>query len=351
MPHSIRRVLVPLAVTACTLGTTFLSSPPATASPAPAATSVPTFIWSGADSAAGTDRDWSDGGNWQGGVAPAPGAPVDLAFPALTCVAKGKCGQVSVNDMAGMVVDRLTIVTAAVTGSGPVPPNYVISGDALALEGGIRATGTASTRFPTAPSLAVPLVVRGAQTWVVRTTSLYLDDLVSGGASDLLVYLGGGADILMTGGAHLGSLAMVGTHATHAGVDAGHNGQLYVPADEPFTVRGQVSVTDASAYFGGHLGALTTAGALLPLGGTSPPDEGVLGRTAPSPSTGRATCRSRPSSPTDRHTPSPGSTTPRSGRRARWPWGASRPSSPPAAPSPSGPSTPWSPPGAASRGR
>jgi hypothetical protein len=235
-----------------------------------------TFTWTGTDSAAGTNSNWSDGGNWQGGVAPTSSAPVSLVFPALSCQAKEPCGQVSVNDIAGMVVDRLTIVTSTVTGSGPVPPNYVISGDGVTITGGIRATGQKTTRFPTAPALNMPVRLRGDQTWFFDRTSFYLNDLVSGGSSSLVTYLGHGADVLLMGGAHLGGLAMVGTNAADAGVDSGHNGQIYVPTDQPFTVSGAVSVMDASAYFMGHFGSLATGGSQLPIGGSGPPNEGIL---------------------------------------------------------------------------
>src|SRR5579871_2163012 len=79
-----------------------------------AATAAPkTFTWSGADAAAGVSHKWSDPGNWQGDVAPAPGQPVNLVFPPLHCTATVPCGRVSVNDLTGMQVDRLTTETAA----------------------------------------------------------------------------------------------------------------------------------------------------------------------------------------------------------------------------------------------
>ena len=279
MPATIRQLVTILAAFATSAG--MVGSFPSQGG-ATGPTSVKTFTWSGTDSAAGTSPDWSDGANWQGGVAPPAATAVNLFFPALTCSAGRQCGQKSVNDIAGVVVERLTIVTGAVTGTGPVPPNYVLSGDAITLDGGIHATGQKSARFPTAPSLTMPVVIGGAQTWLVDATALYLNDPVTGGASArLLVYLGGGADVLMTGGAHLGALTMVGTNAAHAGVHAGRNGQIYVPTDVPFIVTGSVSVTDASAYFVGHFGSLTTAGAELPIGGSSPPSEGILSSDGP----------------------------------------------------------------------
>jgi hypothetical protein len=90
-----------------------------------------TFTWSGAHSAGGVSNKWSDPGNWQGGVAPAPGQPVNLVFPPPHCTATGPCGNASVNDLTGMRVARLTIETGAVTGQAPIGPNYGLSGNPI----------------------------------------------------------------------------------------------------------------------------------------------------------------------------------------------------------------------------
>src|SRR6266436_3896870 len=64
------------------------------------------FTWAGAHAIGpgGASNLWSDTANWQGNVAPTVGAPVQLNFQA---VAAG--GLVASDDIAGLVVDQLTI--------------------------------------------------------------------------------------------------------------------------------------------------------------------------------------------------------------------------------------------------
>src|SRR6516164_8054310 len=60
-------------------------------------------VWTGA---AG-NSNWSSVGNWQGGIIPTAGAPVDLEFPTVATT------YVSNNNIAGLVVNSLTIGTGS----------------------------------------------------------------------------------------------------------------------------------------------------------------------------------------------------------------------------------------------
>jgi hypothetical protein len=252
-----------------------------------AATVTKTFTWSGADSAAGVSQKWSDPGNWQGGVAPAPGQPVNLVFPPLHCTATGPCGNASLNDLAGMRVARLTIETAAVTGQAPIGPNYGLGGNPILLSSGLVLTGQPSKRLPNDPFNFMPIHLAGSQTWTMDRTEVFDYAPVTGPAAILTLKVAHGSDWLFqelgnqtgAGGADLGGMKLIGADPADTGQRAKRNGQMVVVAGAPFTVTGPVTVTDASAFLSGTVGPLSMVGSKLWLGASTPPQEGILAAT------------------------------------------------------------------------
>ena len=99
------------------------------ASPAQAATPVPTYTWSGTDADSGVNSSWSDGANWVGGLAPTTSGPVNLVFPNPTSCANG-CP--SNNNIAGLTVASFTTTNQNTTGgsvnlTGPLTINGNVS--------------------------------------------------------------------------------------------------------------------------------------------------------------------------------------------------------------------------------
>jgi len=261
-----------------------LIAPAAGAATAP----VPkTFTWSGTDSAAGVTDKWSDPGNWQGGVAPAPGQPVNLVFPPLHCTATGPCGNASLNDLSGMRVARLTIETAAVTGQAPIGPNYGLGGNPISLSSGLVLTEQPSKRLPTDPFNFMPIHLTGSQTWTMDRTEVFDYARVTGPTATLTLKVAHGSNWLFqelgnqtgAGGADLGGMKVIGADPADTGERAKRNGQVVVVAGAPFTVTGPVTVTDASAFLNGTVGPLSMVGAKLWLGASVPPQEGILAAT------------------------------------------------------------------------
>ncbi len=244
-----------------------------------AATAAPkTFTWSGADAAAGVSHKWSDPGNWQGDVAPAPGQPVNLVFPPLHCTATVPCGRVSVNDLTGMQVARLTIETAA------AGPGYGLSGKPISLSSGLVMTAQPSKRLSNDSVSFLPIQLTGSQTWTMDRSGMFDYAPVTGPDATLTLRVAHGSDWLFqemgtqtgTGGADLGGFKLIGADPADTGLRAGGNGQVVVTAGAPFTVTGPVTVTDASAFLTGTVGPLSMPGAKLLLGASVPPQEGIL---------------------------------------------------------------------------
>ncbi len=244
-----------------------------------AATAAPkTFTWSGADAAAGVSHKWSDPGNWQGDVAPASGQPVNLVFPPLHCTATVPCGRVSVNDLTGMQVARLTIETAA------AGPGYGLSGKLISLSSGMVMTAQPSKRLSNDSVSFLPIQLTGSQTWTMDRSGMFDYAPVTGPDATLTLRVAHGSDWLFqemgtqtgTGGAHLGGFRLMGANPADTGLRAGANGQVVVTAGAPFTVTGPVTVTDASAFLTGTVGPLSMPGSKLLLGASVPPQEGIL---------------------------------------------------------------------------
>ena len=259
-------------------------TPIAPAAGAATATATKTFTWSGADSAAGVSQKWSDPGNWQGGVAPGPGRPVNLVFPPLHCTATGPCGNASLNDLTGMRVARLTIETGAVTGQAPIGPNYGLGGKPISLSAGIVMTEQPSKRLPNDVFNFMPINLTGSQTWSMDRSGMFDYAPVTGPAAILTLKVSHGSDWLFqemgtqtgAGGADLGGLNLIGADPANTGQRAGANGQVVVVAGAPFTVSGPVNVTDASAFLNGTMGPVSMPGSFLWLGASVPPQEGIL---------------------------------------------------------------------------
>jgi hypothetical protein len=265
-----------------------LIAPPAGAATTARATTAPTpktFTWSGADSAAGVNDKWSDPGNWQGGVAPTPGQPVNLVFPPLHCTATGPCGDGSANDLTGMQVARLTIQTGVV--QAPVPPNYELYGNPISLSAGLVMTEQPSTVLPEDPVNFLPIQLTGSQTWTMDRSGMFDYAPVTGPTATLTLKVAHGSDWLFqetgiqtgTGGADLGGLKLIGANPADTGQRAGANGQMVVVAGAPFTVSGAVTIADASAFLSGTVGPLSMPGSQLWLGASVPPHEGILAST------------------------------------------------------------------------
>ena len=261
-----------------------LITPAAGAATAPA---LKTFTWSGTDSAAGVNDKWSDPGNWQGGVAPTTGQPVNLVFPPLRCTATGPCGNASVDDLTGMQVARLTIQTAAVTGQAPIGPNYGLAGNPISLSSGLVMTQQPSKRLPNDPVSFLPIQLTGSPTWTMDRSGMFDYAPVTGSSATLTLRVAHGSDWLFqesgsqtgTGGADLGGMKLIGADPADSGRRAKLNGQVVVTAGAPFTVTGAVTVTDAAAFLTGTVGPLSMPGSQLWLGASVPPQEGILAAT------------------------------------------------------------------------
>jgi hypothetical protein len=261
-----------------------LITPAAGAATAPP---IKTFTWSGTDSATGVNDTWSDPGNWQGGVAPTPGQPVNLVFPPLHCTATGPCGNASVDDLTGMQVARLTIQTAAVTGQAPIGPNYGLSGNPISPSSGLVMTQQPSARLPNDPVSFLPIQLTGSQTWTMDRSGMFDYAPVTGPGATLTLGIAHGSDWLFqesgsqtgTGGADLGGMKLIGADPADSGQRAKLNGQVVVTAGAPFTVTGAVTVTDAAAFLNGTVGPLSMPGSQLWLGASVPPREGILAAT------------------------------------------------------------------------
>jgi hypothetical protein len=248
-----------------------------------AAAAPQTFTWSGSDSATGVSNKWSDPGNWQGGVAPTPGQPVNLVFPPLRCTATGPCGNAAINDLTGMQVARLTIET----GQALIGPNYGLGGKPISLSSGLVMTTQPSKRLPNDVFNFMPIHLTGSQTWSMDRSGMFDYAPVTGPTATLTLKVAHGSDWLFqemgtqtgTGGADLGGLNLIGADPADTGQRAGANGQVVVVAGAPFTVSGPVNVTDASAFLNGTMGPLSMPGSFLWLGASVPPQEGILAST------------------------------------------------------------------------
>ena len=120
------------------------------------------YTWSGTDSAAGTNSNWSDSGNWTGNSAPASGSKVDLDFPFLNC-GSSPCGNNGVNDLTGLKVDSLDM---ALTTEGS-SPDYDLTGNGIKI-GTLDITSATPTGLSgQSANVLVPLTLSGSEQWSI----------------------------------------------------------------------------------------------------------------------------------------------------------------------------------------
>ena len=185
-----------------------------------AATAVPgrstTFTWTGASEQAYGDARMSTPGNWSAGLAPPSGTPVDLVFPALSCVVAETCDRVR-NDIPGLQAASFTVTAPGTPPPGPYVKGgvYHFNGTELRLSGSLvtavdRATG------PQVPSLLWRMPVRvdgGGAAWLLADVGMLLRGRVTGGP--LQVRPTGGAALVVApaGSIEVARLEVSGTHA------------------------------------------------------------------------------------------------------------------------------------------
>lgn len=139
------------------------------------------FTWTGGAPAG--EPDWSNGSNWEGGVAPS-GSIGALTFPTLTVGACATTCYVSGNNIAGLVTNSLAI--------GDTYYNlYDFRGDALSVGAeGMEVAGGARANIET-----MPLNLVAPQTWYVgESASVSVGD-VTGTPEALTIALSGGSHL------------------------------------------------------------------------------------------------------------------------------------------------------------
>ncbi len=157
-----------------------------------------TFTWTGASSGAGANANWSNPGNWQGGVAPS-GAVIDLVFPA------GAQRPANFNDLAtGTGINRITVQG---TGAGGVaynisesPSDAVVN--SIVLSGSIEVGPNSGAVLYTLPTT---LATNGDQSFTVdgSGSTLTINAPVSAGVLNNLNKDGVGRLILQAGNPNL----------------------------------------------------------------------------------------------------------------------------------------------------
>jgi hypothetical protein len=190
------------------------------AGPAGATGGVPTFSWTGkAEMRSSHVSNWSDGGNWKGGVAPTAPGPVALVFPALNCSSSSSFCGVSNNDITGLTVSQLTIDSAPTINN---PGAYNISGDPITL-GSLR--NNAPPFFISAPSLGLPITLSGSPTWNFDGGFLNLFGSITGSGA-LTMTMVNEAQPSLFGPLSVGALNIVGKDVNDVGDYAFNNGNL-----------------------------------------------------------------------------------------------------------------------------
>jgi hypothetical protein len=232
--------------------------------PAGASASDPQFTWAGHH----FPRNWSEAGNWAGGVAPAAGeGPVDLKFPLAACEPWPALCPTSTDDLDRVLIGRLTL-EALVIRWEPVlpfefpseelkPEDYSVTGsEPLDLAGGIdlvvnhegSGEGTISDG---GASISSPIELVADNSWSVGPTLGENLNIVKplGGAHSLSVTLAMGSGLQFDGGGEVGPVTISGSRYSHVSL-GGEEGFNSADGDP-------VVLEDVSAEDVGHVGPLT----------------------------------------------------------------------------------------------
>jgi hypothetical protein len=256
---------------------------------APAGTTV---AWTGLTANGTGASNWSQATNWS------PGAPTgsnDLSFPVLTssaCTATTPSDTcyTSNNDLTGLTPDAITMANPTSASFGP---GYQITGNAITL-GSAGGTALTTTETPPAgdtgnynaapPLLDVPITLGATQTWDLNGTGPDLVAAMTGSSDALTINMNGqsngGAQIL--GSMGIGSDVEVGNVTINGsgeevlilgGLGMGTPGPGELNATDGHTV----SISGAQLQVWGTVGALTTNGTFVDVGGligSGPPQTG-----------------------------------------------------------------------------
>lgn len=165
MPAS--RISVAVALAALTLAVV-----------APAA-SAADYTWVPTWAPGGSSTVWSNGANWQGGVAPS-GTVGTISFPLAPCSSSPQgCGYFSMDDVQGLTASTLSIAAAA-----PGTGNYVLqalqgtSDKPLTLSSGMAVDNQGSGLL----QFGVPLVLSAANSWILARGALAITGGIAGAA-------------------------------------------------------------------------------------------------------------------------------------------------------------------------
>ncbi|MGI8753442.1 MAG: hypothetical protein ACR2MN_14225 [Acidimicrobiales bacterium] len=132
------------------------------ASPGIGVAAVNSYTWSGTDSAAGLNSNWSDPGNWAGNAAPGSGTNVDLEFPSIAC--GSPCQNTATNDLTGLKVGTLDL---QLTTEGAGNADYAISGHGIKI-GTLRITSATPTGLNgQGANINLPLALQGSEQWSI----------------------------------------------------------------------------------------------------------------------------------------------------------------------------------------
>ncbi|MHB1487560.1 MAG: Ig domain-containing protein [Acidimicrobiales bacterium] len=233
---------------------------------------IPTFTWTGGDAAkphgGGFNPNWSDAGNWSGGVAPSSGSALNLVFPQMSC---GLTCDQSTNDVTGLTVNSLVVtVDYATAGSSPAP--LQIGGLSITLDGLSASTSNRPDTPLTdlSPQFHLPIVLGADQTWhldggCTHPSPTFCAGLVIGpnfsggvsGTSALTVVLAHGTGIDVAS-MNVGPISIQGADTSVTGNPASvANGAVFLGGGTLNSNGNPVTVTDAGFVGFGEVGPLS----------------------------------------------------------------------------------------------
>jgi hypothetical protein len=237
------------------------------------ASTAPKFIWTGtAAMSKPHDFDWSDGANWQGGVAPVSPGPVDLVFGPLVCKPVSKCykAYTSTNNLTGLTVGMLSFALQKEAGSPP--PAYYISGNPIILDGMTEKSTAKESIHLGVPNITLPITLGQDETWSFNGGQIAFTGKVSGSYS-LTVSVGNLAFADFDDSQDsVGAVDVVGKKPL-SGIQASNNGALTVGSGDSLNAGGNsITLTDADLYDpGGTTGPVNTGSGSVDAGSESVP--------------------------------------------------------------------------------